>query len=86
MLLVFGKLFFGGSSDPGGLEKHNGIKSLGGGRGVPVARRLKLTLSNLRNKEIKERFQEELKQNIKKLEETSWENVAQTIKEPAKNT
>ena len=37
----FWQTFFGGSSDPGGLEKHNGIKSPGGaGGGVPVAHRL----------------------------------------------
>ena len=33
MLLIFCKLFFGGSSDPGGSEKHSGIKSPGGVRG-----------------------------------------------------
>ena len=44
MLLLFGKLFFGGSSDPGGSEKHSGIKSPGGGGGgVMVAPRLKRT-------------------------------------------
>ena len=40
MLLVFGKLFFGGSSDPGGSEKHSGKKSPGGAGGVLVAQRL----------------------------------------------
>ena len=35
----FWQTFFGGSSDPGGSENHNGIK-YPGGRGVPVAHRL----------------------------------------------
>ena len=37
MLLLLCKLFFGGSYDPGGSENHGGIKSPGGGGGVPVA-------------------------------------------------
>ena len=40
VLLLLCKLFFGGSYDPGGSENHGGIKSPGGGGGVPVAQRL----------------------------------------------